>query len=338
MQFPAPKEDFSLVHDVLLQSVPAYVILEAVKSNVFDLLEKEPMALSELAKELGFIEAKLGAVLDLLEACNLVEKENDAYANTTLASEYLVSTAPLYQGGAMGLTMQFSRHVTGQVHDLLTADEEERRKTDDEWATIEAMEGLAQEAVSGGLQRAVSAVCSLPDFNHFERMADLGGNHGNYTMSILAQHATMRADILELPHVARIAEERCAKLGYGERVKGIALDMRHEPLPEEKYDLLFASHALYSFQGNIKPVLKKIANSLRPGGWFAAHHYARTGSSMGPQAIASLEILTKLVGYFSHYLEPDVLEQELRSLGFDRFNKEWTDNRKSVLLFTAQKQ
>lgn len=337
MNIPFPKEDFSPIHSLITRSVSTQVMREAVEVKLFDELEIKPCSLEMLAAHFGFVESKLSAILDLLDAYGLVSKNDGVYSNTPLASEYLVTNAPLYQGLAMKLTMGFCDGVNSRMDELLKQDGQERGSTDKKWSAADAMEGTAQESVGGGLQKAVESVCNLPEFEKFKLMADLGGNHGNYTMSILSRNPEMKGIILDLPHVVKISEERCSRMGYGERVEGVALDMREDELPLKNFDLLFASHVLYACQENIQPLLHKIANSLRPGGWLASHHYARTGSALSRETIASLEVITKLSGYFSHFIEPEFLEQELAACGFGNFKRYETDSAKGIMLVLAQK-
>lgn len=337
MNVPFPKEDFSSIESLITRSVSTQAILEAVDFKLFDELEMKPRTLSALAVHFGFIEAKLGAILELLEAYGLVSEGNGRYSNTSLSSEYLVSSAPLYQGQAMKLTAGFCSGVNSRMGELLKSSGEERGNTDRKWSTVDTMEGTAQVSLGGGLQRAVKAVSELEGFDDFRLMADLGGNHGNYTMSILDRNPQMNGVILDLPDVVEFSMKRCAKMGYDKRIEGVGLDMREDELPLREFDLVFASHILYACQENMQPLLQKVYNSMRPGGWFAAHHHARTGSGMSPETIASLEVITKLSGYFSHFIEPEFLEEELAACGFGNFKRYETNSAKGITLIAAQK-
>ncbi|NDV21417.1 methyltransferase [Desulfovibrio sp. JC022] len=337
MNYPKPEQDFSPVHNLIIQSVSSQVVMEAVNFKLFDTLELKPASVKGLAEYFEFDELKLGSMLDLLESCDLVQNEQGLYSNTHLATEYLVSTSPLYQGLAMGLTMDFCSEVIRDMGELLKGKKSQRDDSDKKWAATDAMEGTAQESLSGGLHTTVDAICELPGFHDFKLMGDLGGNHGNYTMSVLARNPQLEGVVLDLPHVAPLAEQRCRDNGFDKRVRGMAVDMREEELPLLDFDLIFASHVLYACRGNLTPVLKKIAKSIRPGGWFCANHYAKTGSPMSTQTIASLEVITTFAGYFSHFIEPDVLEKELAECGFGNFHRTWSDSNKGILLVSAQK-
>ena len=337
MNYPKPEQDFSPIHSLIICGVTSHTIMEAVNFKLFDTLEIKPASVEDLAEFFEFDELKLRAMLDLLEACDLVQSAGGLFSNTHLATEYLVSTSPLYQGLSMGLTMDFCSLVNREMGELLRGEACKRDDSDTKWAADDAMEGTAQESLSSGLHETVSAISNLPGFDDFRLMGDLGGNHGNYTMSLLDLNQKMDGVILDLPHVAPLSEKRCREKGYGERVSAFGLDMREDELPKMDFDLIFASHVLYACRGNLKPLLQNIAKSIRVGGWFCANHYAKTGSPMSAQTIASLEVITTFAGYFSHFIEPDKLEAELRDCGFGNFRRSWSDSSKGILLVSAQK-
>ncbi|WP_319780670.1 methyltransferase [Maridesulfovibrio sp.] len=337
MNYPKPEQDFSPVHGLIIRGVTSQAIMEAVNFKLFDTLEMKSASAKELAEFFEFDELKLKSMLDLLEACDLVKNTDGRFSNTHISTEYLVSTSPLYQGVAMGLTMDFCTAVNRDMGNLLKGKVSKRDETDNNWGAAEAMEGTAQESLSSGLHETVSAISNLPGFDDFRLMGDLGGNHGNYTMAILSRNPKMDGMILDLPHVVPLAEERCREMGYGKRISTVGLDMCEDELPQKNFDLIFTSHVLYACRGNMKPLLEKIARSIRPGGWFCANHYAKSGSPMSTQTIASLEVITTFAGYFSHFIEPDVLENDLRECGFGNFRRTWSDSSKGIILVSAQK-
>ncbi|SDK90957.1 Dimerisation domain-containing protein [Maridesulfovibrio ferrireducens] len=338
MNIPFPKESFTPINDIILQSVTAPAIIEAIKIKMFDVLENQEKSLDDLAQEFGFIPYKLETVLNLLEVRGLVEKRDEKYSNSKIASEFLVSTAPLYQGLAAIVSMGFCETVNSSLGEMLKKDKQERKDTDKKWSTEEAMEGTAQNAVAGGLQKAVEIISELPDFNSFKLMADLGGNHGTYTMSILDKNPDLAGIICDLPKVADVAEKRCAQMGYAGRITGYGVDLRTGALPDEKFDLILTSHFLYSCQDNLEPLFEKINQALLPGGWFVAHHHAHRGSDMSKETVVALEMMTRLCGYFSHFIEAEVLETKLAASGFGNFQQKWTDHDNGLLLFAAQKE
>jgi len=62
--------------------------------------------------------------------------------------------------------------------------------------------------------------------------------------------------------------------------------------------------------------LGRIARGLKSGGWFVSHHYAGRKAGHDLLTTSSLELLTRLCGYPSHFVEQDELDEALAQAGF----------------------
>jgi len=312
-----PQTDFEPVHSMLMQSIAAKAVMGAVELKLFDHMEGEGVTVADLADRLSLVEDRLEPLLDILVAASMIEKSGERYANTEVGSEFLVTSKPLYQGLSMQLTMQFIGSVDGSIAGLVAGDEIDRNATDEKWGVDAVMEGTAQDAKGKGLASVVNMVTELPGFTDFQTMCDIGGNHGLYTLGVLERNEAMSGVIFDLPHVAEQAQKRCDGLGFGHRVKTQGLDFRKDSLPEEKFDLALTSHVLYAFKSDLPDALRRIAEAVRPRGWFVSHHYAGRGEFGNEMTTASLELLTRLCGYPSHFVEQDTLSAALSAAGFE---------------------
>ena len=298
-----PDNDFSSIHNMLVESLAAKAILFAVELQLFDELSGKEMALDDIASLKNLVPERLEPVMEILVDRGLIELHNDAYCNSDIANEFLVTASRFYQGDAVRLTMQFNGEIENSLYDLIAGGEVDRERTDKQWAVESVMEGTAQDALAGGLIPVVEFVSSLPDFATFRKMCDIGGNHGLYSMGLLEKNPNLQSVIYDLPEVVKAASERCRQMGFGERITTYGLDFRTSSLPESGYDLAFTSHVLYAFKERLPGTLLKISKALKPGGWFVSHHYARESNDVSRLTKASLELLTRLCGYPSHYIE-----------------------------------
>jgi len=310
----SPKSDFEPVRKMMMEGLAIKAVLCAVNLKLFDYLDESVMDADALAGELGVIAVRLEPVLDILIACGLLEKQGRDYANSELASEFLVTGKPLFQGQGMALTMRFCESVENRIEELLKNDHADRTETDSQWGVDEVMEGTAQEAKGCALPRVVDFIAGLPGFDDFRSMCDIGGNHGTYTLGVLERNPAMTGALYDLPHVVEQAQSRCDALGFSERVRTHVLDFRTDRLPENEFDLALTSHVLYAFKDDLGSILDKIREALRPGGWFVSHHLA--GGSGDALARASLELMTRLGGYPSHFIDEDELGRLLVARGF----------------------
>lgn len=316
MLITKPHTDFQPVHTILMKSLSAKALMSAMELKLFDYIEGKDIDGTVLAHEMMLVPERLEPVLDILTAVDLLYKNNNKYSNSPTASEFLVSTSFHYQGDSMALTMGFTTTVENSITELLSGEEVDRNKTDKNWAIEKVMEGTAQEAIGGGLADTIEFTASLPHFDKFRTMCDIGGNHGMYTMGVLDRNENIHGTIFDLPHVAEQAKIRCDKAGFGARVTTVGLDFLKERIPEEQFDLILTSHVLYAFQHDLDTALTKIAEGLKPGGWFVSHHYSGRGQKGNELTKATLELLTRLSGYSSHFIEQDALVSILKKLNF----------------------
>jgi len=331
-----PENDFGPVRKALMESISPKVIMGAVELKLFDHLSNDGMTACDLAEVKGLVADRLEPVLDVLVASELLEFKEGVYGNTPLATEYLVSTSPLYQGGAMHLTSRFNAMVEDSILELLAGGDMQRQTTDDEWGASDAIEGTAQDAMSSGLAPVVDCISRLPGFDGFTSMCDIGGNHGLYTLGVLERNPMMKGVIYDLPHVLALAQSRCDTLGFGERVSTVRFDLREDRLPESQYDVAVMSHILYAMKHDLPSAVEKIAETLKPGGWFVSHHCARYESPGDLKAKASLESMTRLCGYPSHFIEKGELSEALRLYGFEDIRCENVSQNGLGLIVAAQ--
>lgn len=119
MNLPNPVSDFSLVNSIMNEAITAKVIMAAVDMNLFDKLEGRSMDLPGLAESLNVVAERLEPFVEILVALELLEKSGSSYGNTPVAAEYLVSSAPLYQGDYLALTIGYSTMLEGSIIELL---------------------------------------------------------------------------------------------------------------------------------------------------------------------------------------------------------------------------
>ena len=316
MDIPKPVSDFSTVNTLMNEAVTAKAVMAAVELKLFDLLEQGQADLQVLADRLGAVADRLEPLLEILHAFGLLVRAGSLYGNSAVAAEYLVSTAPLYQGGYMELTMRFSAMLEDSIAELVRGGDCDHSKGDVGWEVAAMMDGSAQHALAGGLQAVIERVTSLSEFGDFRAMCDIGGNHGQFTMGLLARNQALHGTIYDLPPVIEQTRRRCVEAGFGDRVTAQGFDLTKDAFPEARFDLALASHVLYPFRSDLPGMIGKIAGCLKPGGWFVSHHSYGWNEPGDRLEKGSLELITRLAGYKSHFIEKDELSDALGASGF----------------------
>lgn len=313
-----PTCDFQPLEQFMTRDVTFHAVLQSLRLGLFDTLEKGPYTAEQIALMYGFLPEPTEALLDLLATHNLLARNGDGYKNAPLVSEYLVSGSTFFQGTAMELNNRFSQYIVSEFMPLLKGESQGRERTDDDWGNADTMRGTLQYAILGGLQDTVAFIADLPGFQSFRTMADIGGNHGEYSMALLELNPNLRSTVWDLPGVVETAEEHIAERGFSDRVTVRPCDLRTERLPAGEYDLVLASHVLYGFMDDLPGFLGTIHDALKSGGWFVAQHM-NPASNMPPEQKCSLEFVTRMVGYRTHFIPCDQLESAMGAAGFQNF-------------------
>lgn len=337
MIYPEPEHAFGAVDAMFLQAITARAILTAVELGLFDHTCSSPTSAQALAKELGVKSEPLEAMLDMLAASDLLTIHDGKYGNTPMTNEYLVSTSPLYRGDTLKARKRFEDMLKDGIPALLKGETKAEKGSEKKWATAEFMQGMLQQTLNGQLQTAVRYLSSLPEFASFRTMADIGGNHGQFSMELIDRNPSLTSTLLDLPEVVKTARQRCSEQGYAHTITCQPFDLQKELLPPNAYDLVFASHILYTCREKLDDILDSIHASLKPGGCFASHHYSGEGGAFAHQ-IATTEFISRISGRGSHMLERSPLEQALERNGFHDFTHTFTGTEKQTLLLVARKR
>ena len=312
-----PRYTFEPIENLLTASVVSKALLESLRLRLYDLLET-PQSVSQIAQATGTDESAMETFLRLLEGRELVTRVDGGYVNTPIASEFLVSTSPFYQGKSIRMQQANYAGVVENMPRLLECPGKARGNIGLRFATNEAIDAVLQYALRGSLQDAVDFMIALPGFSHFRRMCDIGGNHGRYSMALLDRNPNLSAVIADLLDVTHIIETRIADAGYQDRLSTTACDLRKDDLPTDAYDLVLTSHVLQIFTDNLDAVLAKIGASVAPGGWFVSQNMNLTARASSGQ-VEAIDLATCLTMKIRHTIGREELEAGLRKAGFGDF-------------------
>lgn len=112
----------------------------------------------------------------------------------------------------------------------------------------------------------------MPEFPHFERMLDLGGGAGIYTVALVSHHPTLKGTVLDFPHVVEISRKIIREYGLQDRIDVLGADFTKDDIGSG-YDLVWASECLGN-PDEVEKIVKKVYESMNPGGMFISHHPA----------------------------------------------------------------
>jgi ubiquinone/menaquinone biosynthesis C-methylase UbiE len=342
MNIQRPEHDFSGIESTLIDGIASRLFMESVRVKLFDIMES-PVTPDQISRHISLDRPILQAVLDFLEARKLVVNSDGCYVNSPQAAEFLVSSSPFYQGNILEMQEQIGDSACAAMRAFLRDQpvkyhESDYGKKKSSAGNMNFLLGPAQFAMRGTLQDAVAFIVDLPQFMSAKKMCDIGGNHGHYTTALLDRNPSLSAVIADIPKITGLVEPGFQNSDYRDRISVLPFDLRRDTLPEQSYDLVLSSFVLHIFAENFHETIKKIAGSLQSGGVFVTQNMD-PGTQYGCQKEKTVrEVTTKMLGYPTHFLNQELLEDALREAGFADYRVQRTGPDKSSYILAAVKQ
>jgi len=296
------------------------VLLTAVELDVFSAVGPGADA-GTIAESLGSDPRATEALLNALVALEVLEKEAGVFRNTPVAARYLAAggrddsrtallhTAHLWpRWSTLSDCVRQGTSVLGKERGPEGASD---TSEEDEWTTafIAAMHKNASF-------RAPIVVRSL-DLVGVERILDLGGGSGAYSIAFARALPELRAEILDRPGVVPIARRHIEEAGLGERVTARVGDLRDDGYGSD-YDMVFLSAICHmnSPEENLA-MFRKAFEALSPSGRVVIQDFILNADKTGPRtgALFALNMLVGTRAGSSYSMEE--YEDWLQSVGFE---------------------
>jgi (2Fe-2S) ferredoxin/precorrin-6B methylase 2 len=329
------------------------VILTAIELDVFSAVGSSAecgMRNAECSSVAGAraadVAAKIGAdaratemLLNALVAIGLLTKQGDVvppasrrqgpagesagtegaiYQNTPVAARYFVEGAPDDARAALMHTVHLWQRwstLSDCVRAGTSVTYQEAADRGDHWtrAFIAAMHRNAAERAPH-VVRAVGT-------EGIERMLDVGGGSGAYSIAFATAGEKLRAELLDLPAVCKLAQGYIEKAGLSGRITTRTGDLRTDDFGSG-YDLVFVSAICHMLceEGNTD-LIKRCRQALKPGGRLVIQDFILEPDKTAPKS-AALFSLNMLVGteHGASYSEPEYAAW-LREAGFANVNR-----------------
>jgi SAM-dependent methyltransferase len=238
------------------------VILTAAELDLFTMLDRQPSTARELADTEGIDPRATTRVLDCLVALDFLKKKGDTYSVTEkgarLSSRHPETLLP------MVCHMNDIWKNWSTLTDTVRAGVNRRLKPGTSFSD-EEMKAFIGAMHSGGL-RLSQSIADAYDTGRFNRLLDIGGASGTYTMAFLRNNPRLRAVIFDLKDVVPLSRERIRGAGFSERVDFAIGDFYKDELPGG-CDLALLSAIIHQNSASENLALyRKVYRALEPGG------------------------------------------------------------------------
>jgi SAM-dependent methyltransferase len=264
---------------------PPLILEAALNYRLFDLLDRAPQSVGELAAGTGASPRGLTAILNALVGLEFLVKLGDRYALTPESAAFLVSTKPGYHGG-------FFRHVIRQVlPNWLKLTEAVRsgrpavaanHQRDGQAFFAEFVEGLFPLSYKAaqvlgkhlGIPKAKSPVSAL----------DIGAGSGVWGIALAHQSPHVTTHAVDWPAVLKVTRKLARRHGVEDRLRTVAGDLLEADFGAG-HQVATIGHILHSEgRDRSRRLLRKTFRALAPGGTIAISEFIPDDDRTGPPA------------------------------------------------------
>lgn len=318
MELPSLETQSGLLLGLLYHCYIPEILSAAISLNVFETLSHEKMTLTELSEKLDTYKAVTEALLGVLLALKLAEKSGDRYGLTGTAREFLL------EGSGANIMNAVNGFVAGP-----SPFENMRRIMQDGpgvfndrmWSSREAALAMEQQNMGGMIQAVLAFAKEQPGFGGCENMCDYAGSLGYYAFAFMQENPALRAHVWDLPEVCSLGRELKRDEPDYQRITFHDFDTARGDSFGSGYDLFFCSNFLseYNVNGTLTGLLKKVNDSMNPGGLFISSHIPPATAGENHLELSIIELWTRLTGYPTHLLSEEDLKKALTAAGFGEF-------------------
>ncbi|TGB14806.1 methyltransferase [Streptomyces sp. MZ04] len=308
----------------------------ALRLKLFALLNERPgSTLEEITDELG-LEARAGHVL-MLGCCSfeLVRKEGDGYHNT--AATDLLSGDP---DGFMPVIIRYTHEMLyrpmGWLYESLVDNENlglHRELLAGKSATTlyellgedENLEKVWTAMMEHQSRSVVEDFVDAVDFSSYRRVLDVGGGTGTNAIAFAQRWPELQATILELPNVAKMANDRIAEAGLTDRVRAVGTDIMQDEFPTSSHDCVVFSRFLEIWSPEqVRNLFAKTYRALEPGGHMVIVACAEDDEETGPAHAAFMSAYVHTIASpEGRIYTPREFEQWYTEAGFEPMDRQY---------------
>lgn len=297
------------VNELIRGFMPSRAVLTALELDVFTAVGEGGTA-EQIAAKIPASARASEMLLNVLVSLKLLEKRDGIYANAPVAARFFVDGTPDSARTAQLHTANLWKRWS-TLTDAVRAGTAVAPRGDNGLVApfIAAMDHTAR-----GRARAVVEAAGI---NGAQRMLDLGGGSGAYSIAFAKASPALRVDIVDLPEVLPITQEQIRKAGLADRISTRAGDMLAIPLESAHYDLVLLSAIchMYSPDEN-QQLFRRAHKALAPKGRLVVSDFIleadKTSSRFGALFALNMLVNTR-VG--ASYSEPEY-QAWLKAAGF----------------------
>ena len=235
-------------------------LFAASELGLFEALADAPATLDALAARTGLTRRATRISADAMVALGLVERDRDLYRNGPVAGRYLAGRGPADLRPLLRFWDQISYPTWEALAEALGSGPPRE---------VFELDQASQEIVSAGIDAILAgpaqALAEVVDFSAHQRLLDVGGGTGSWSIAAVRSHSHLRATVLDLPVTAEIARRRVMEAGLADRIAVVAGDAMAGDLPDGHDVFLVANLIHYWSPRDNLTLLRRIRSAASAG-------------------------------------------------------------------------
>jgi len=306
------------------------VLLSAVELKVFTVLDKHMMNSSEVSVKIKADARATDRLMNALCGIGLLKKVKGKFYNSDLSSKYLIEGKPEFMGNLYHTNNLWNSwtHLTNSVIKGSSTKGDQNKEEKDDWveAFISAMyyRGVHQGKI----------LSMMIDLSNVKKILDVGGGSAAFSIEIVKRNPSIKAVVLDLPHVIPLTKRYVDEAGLSNNFDFIEGDYLTNDF-ESSYDLVLLSAIVHinSYEQN-KLLIKKCADALNKNGMLVINDFVMNGDRTKPYHGALFSI-NMLVGteYGDTYTENEMREW-FESAGISKVDRKNTSFGSDLMIGT----
>lgn len=304
-------------------NLPAITV--SLELGIFEALASKPATAETIASKLKLSERGTAAILGMLTALDYTERRNGVFQITVLGKQYMLQDSPFFWGkffsrySEMTITHNLIRdslqQSTGPAEIEMPAEGWESGHIDEEMArsVTEFMNCHSIAAAVGMTQTC--------DFSQVNKMLDVGGGSGCFSIAFASAFPQLHCTIMDLPTICTVADEYIAAAKINHKVNTQAVDMFRQAWPEN-YDAHFFANVFHdwNFETCVEIAALSFA-SMPSGGTIYLHEMLLDDCGTAPLATAAFSLLMAM-GTKGQQFTFSQLAEILSAVGFVDINSQ----------------
>jgi (2Fe-2S) ferredoxin/predicted O-methyltransferase YrrM len=307
------------LNEMIRAFMPSRAVLTALELDVFTAVGSGAST-AQVAQSIHADSRATEMLLNALVSLKLLDKRDETFFNTLASARFFSESSRDHARGGLMHTAHLWHRWSALTECVRAGTSVETRSREDNWVKdfIAAMDRNAKERAGAVLKAMAKAIGT----DGIQRMLDLGGGSGAYSIAFARAIPGLESEILDLGEVVLLAQENIRKAGLADRIATRVGNMLRDPLGQN-YDLILASAICHMFSPEEnRELLQRAYNALAPKGKVVVQDFILEPSKTAPRA-AALFSLNMLVGTQagSSYSEPEYASW-LRDAGFSDVRRE----------------